>query len=430
MAIDSTRRSCGARKPFISICLVLLLVLVGRGAWADTAPSAASLYAQGIRHERTKDYVLAVHEFKAALKLDPDYSQAYGQLGNCYYYLGHKDWALTVYDRYLKTHPKDLAIKKTADSIRAQQAGSAAAISSTADAVPEPLSGTPDASSVSQTAIPVPVSGTGLAQASDQQMNAIADQMLATLQGPAATPVPGAESAPSPLQTPVPPAPEKMRRLAFGLGGLGGTYSMSNWNSFLNGDKASAGEDYEYQGSAVDGGVGLRGDVRYSFSDSFSGGFFMEYWGGGGSFTTWRTDSSGSFDATGLYSLPFLFLGPQASYTFYRSKKYFKLGGTLGLGYATLLGAYLNYTTYTVTPAGTSEIPVQSSLSDGGFAAQLSLDADYALTPGYTLTGKLGYRSAAMGKISGLGPYFQNEEASTGLDFSGFFLGLGIAYWP
>jgi hypothetical protein len=425
MAIDSTNCLRNARGSFIFLGLSLLLALAGRSAWADTAPSAQSLYDQGLAHERSKDYVLAIHEFKAALEADPDYSLAYGQLGNCYFYLGHMDWALAVYDRYLKAHPGDLGIKKTADSIRASLAAKGAASASE--------SSTASAADLTQTAIPVPVSGSALAQASDEQMGDIADQMLASLNGTtpaAATNSAGAEAEPTPVLPAATPVPEIASNMAYGLGGLGGTYSMSNWNSFLNGNVSNGSSDYEYQGSAINGGVGLRGDFRYFFNERFSGGFFLEYWGGGGSFTTWRTVGTDTYDATGLYSLPFLFLGPQASWAFYRPNRTWKCSLTVGLGYATLLGAYLNYTTYTVTAAGTSEIPVQSGLSDGGFGAQFSLDADYTLAKGYTMTGKLGYRSADMGKISGLSPYFQNEEASSSLDFSGFFLGLGIAYWP
>jgi hypothetical protein len=367
-------KGCGrfrGRLGTLFFCLGIILVLTfsGPGAWAEDRGRVQDLYLQAQSQKKAGHYGPAILDYKAVLSLDPGYFWAYKGLGDAYFYLGKKTWALQSYDRYLKAHPHDRATRAFAASLYASLEARAAAR--------EP---------VVQNAPSVPV--------------------------PAATPTVTVEP-----------------HMAFGLQGFYGTYALSQWNAALNQTVDNSSGSYKYIGSSDYGGPGLGVDFRYFFEPRWSAGAFLEYMSSGGSFTNWWTYSSGTEDATGAYSLPLIFVGPQGSYTFYRSPRW-SADVALGLGYAALLGAYLNYTTYTVDTAGTSEEPVQASLSDGGFGAKLALGVDFKLTQGYSLSGALGYRSLAMGKpVANVGGNFQTLESGSDLDFSGFFLDIGIANW-
>ncbi|HTA17136.1 MAG TPA: hypothetical protein VK786_05265, partial [bacterium] len=347
--------------------------VVGRHRPIDFAGVYAD-YRKGAVEERAKSYAPAIMDFKAALSLDPDYFWAYKRLADCYYYLGKKAWALDSYDRYLKAHPEDDATRAFAESLREAQA------------------------------TPAPA------------------QPLAELPAEIATP--------SPLPTALPTPEAKVYRLAYGVNGFYGSYSMGAWNSALDQDFNDSSGSNKVSGTPVDGGLGLGGNIRYFFNQWWSAGAFVDFMTAGGSFTTYDTNSSGSSDATGIYSFPALFFGPQGSFTFYRPSPRVSLDLSLGLGYIILVGGNMNYTTYAVTPQETSEEPQTATLSDSGFGVKAALGADFVVIPGYTLTGELGYRSAAMGTLSSnVGGTLMTAEAGTHLDFSGVYLDLGIAGW-
>jgi hypothetical protein len=338
-------------------------------------------YRKGAVEERAKAYAPAIMDFKAALGLDPDYFWAYKRLADSYYYLGKKAWALDSYERYLKAHPEDDATRAFAESLRTSQE--------------EP------------------------APAPEQP---VAELPVAELPVEAATPA----AVPTVLPTPE----AKVFRLAYGVNGFYGSYSMGAWNAALNQDFNDSSGSNKLSGTPVNGGLGLGANIRYFFNDWWSAGAFVDFMTAGGSFTSYDTNSSGSSDATGIYSFPALFFGPQGSFTFYRPSPRVSLDLSLGLGYLILVGGNMNYTTYAVTPQGTSEEPQTATLTDSGFGLKVGLGADFVLIPGYTLTGEVGYRSAALGALSSnVGGTLMTAEAGTHLDFSGVYLDLGIAGW-
>jgi len=333
-------------------------------------------YRKGAGEERAKLYAPAIMDFKAALSLDPDYFWAYKRLADCYYYLGKEDWALDSYDRYLKAHPEDDATRAFAESLRTSEAAPVAA--------PE--------------------------------------QPVAEVPAEVATPI----ALPTTLPTPE----AKVFRLAYGVNGFYGSYSMGAWNAALNRAFDDSSGSNTLSGTPVNGGLGLGANIRYFFNDWWSAGGFVDFMTAGGSFTSYDTNSSGSSDATGIYSFPALFFGPQGTFTFYRPSPRLSLDLSLGLGYLVLVGGNMNYTTYAVTPQGTSEEPQTATLTDSGFGTKFALGADFAILPGYTLTGELGYRWAALGALSSnVGGTLMTAEAGTHLDFSGVYLDLGIAGW-
>lgn len=218
--------------------------------------------------------------------------------------------------------------------------------------------------------------------------------------------------------------------MACGLEGFYTSYSMNNWNSQLNEDVVNGFGEYAYSGSPVSSGLGLTLDFRYFLNDDWSLGGFLDYMSAGGTFKSVWVDASGEYDETGSYSFPAIFVGPQTTYTFYRPLPNLKLAALGGIGYLTLLGANENYTYAQATSSGTSAGSATATLSGGGFGVKVAVEADFALTSSFSLTSELGYRMASIGTVtSSVGGTLQRAGSNVALDYSGFILDIGLAYW-
>jgi hypothetical protein len=79
---------------------------------------AKEAYSRGIVQERARHYEVALAEYQACVAEEPGYYWAYKQIGNCDYYLGRKQEALTAYQRYLDQNPADSAVRNFADKLK------------------------------------------------------------------------------------------------------------------------------------------------------------------------------------------------------------------------------------------------------------------------------------------------------------------------
>jgi len=69
-------------------------------------PSATDLCNRGIMYNRLKRFDLAIKDFKRALKLDDDYTNALWGMGDAFYHQGQWRNALIFYEKYVKSSDK------------------------------------------------------------------------------------------------------------------------------------------------------------------------------------------------------------------------------------------------------------------------------------------------------------------------------------
>ena len=111
-------RITGTRLQFllIAVALVLAIVPVGIGVGAKPqGPDAASYYEQGLALFKAEKFKEAVNAFKQAIKLKPDYVDAYYRLGETYDELGEFDKVVDAYKQAVRYQPDSaLAYEKLA----------------------------------------------------------------------------------------------------------------------------------------------------------------------------------------------------------------------------------------------------------------------------------------------------------------------------
>lgn len=88
--------------------LILLSVLIfGLAAFAEPNTDAILQYNQGLDHYKLGQYDKALVSFRKAIDLDPDYVDAYYNLGSILEYLQQYDAALVVFKQIIVRKPED-----------------------------------------------------------------------------------------------------------------------------------------------------------------------------------------------------------------------------------------------------------------------------------------------------------------------------------
>lgn len=86
--------------------LLLVLLLAGGALPAEAAaPRALDHYLRGAGLVERKQYVAAIAEFQAAVQLDPNYANAYYNLGSLHYRLGRYAEAARAFESTLRIDP-------------------------------------------------------------------------------------------------------------------------------------------------------------------------------------------------------------------------------------------------------------------------------------------------------------------------------------
>lgn len=93
-------------KKIIKTLLILVLALSTTQAYAINT-DAMLQYNQGIDYYKVGKYDSAISSFKKAIDLDPDYIDAYYNLGSILEYLGQYEAALAVFQRVMVRQPND-----------------------------------------------------------------------------------------------------------------------------------------------------------------------------------------------------------------------------------------------------------------------------------------------------------------------------------
>ena len=108
----------------------ILLLLVNVVAILFVAcGSASEAYNRGIEYDRVGDYKKASEQYTKAIKIDPDFFQAYKNRGVVYLNLGQFELAIKDYDEFIKLVPEDagaywnrgVAYKGLGNDIKAEQ---------------------------------------------------------------------------------------------------------------------------------------------------------------------------------------------------------------------------------------------------------------------------------------------------------------------
>lgn len=94
------------KRTFI-ICATLLLVGASVPAFADLTTDAKIEYNRGIEYYKTGSYEQAAEAFKKATELDPNYIDAYFNLGSLLEYLKQDDEALNAFKQIILRKPDD-----------------------------------------------------------------------------------------------------------------------------------------------------------------------------------------------------------------------------------------------------------------------------------------------------------------------------------
>ena len=97
-------------KNFFVPCLISILLLVSIGfincaeAWIGT-PKKVKHYNKGVEYLNQENYNAAIIEFRNALKIDPNNSEANYHLGTCYLATSKIDQALKTFDKAIQLNP-------------------------------------------------------------------------------------------------------------------------------------------------------------------------------------------------------------------------------------------------------------------------------------------------------------------------------------
>ncbi len=114
----------------ILISLEIPDALHAQGATASQYLAAANkLYA-------AHSYAQAGKYYYAAIKLNPAYASAYQSLGNCYYFLNQKPYALTCFQRALNLQPNNPQLAQFVQSLKAKLSATPAVTATTGAVAP------------------------------------------------------------------------------------------------------------------------------------------------------------------------------------------------------------------------------------------------------------------------------------------------------
>ena len=100
-----TLRRCNDMKKILTLFLIILLT-ANHGAFASST-EAILQYNQGIDYYKNGQYDDSIGAFRQAIRLDPDYIDAYYNLGSVLEYLQQYDAALTVFKQIIVRKPDD-----------------------------------------------------------------------------------------------------------------------------------------------------------------------------------------------------------------------------------------------------------------------------------------------------------------------------------
>lgn len=87
--------------------LLAILITSTNLVFAESNTEAVLEYNQGIDYYKIGQYDKAVTRFKSAIQLDPDYIDAYYNLGSVLEYIGQYDAALSVFKQVIVRQPND-----------------------------------------------------------------------------------------------------------------------------------------------------------------------------------------------------------------------------------------------------------------------------------------------------------------------------------
>ena len=106
-------KSCKFTKILLSI---LVCAFVAMPAFADISTDAKLQYNKGIDYYKLGQFEEAANCFRSAVELDPNYIDAYYNLGSILEYLNQKDAALAVFKQIILRSPDDYeAVYKAAE---------------------------------------------------------------------------------------------------------------------------------------------------------------------------------------------------------------------------------------------------------------------------------------------------------------------------
>ena len=93
---------------FIKILLsILICAFISAPAFADISTDAKLQYNKGIDYYKLGQMEEAANCFRSAVELDPNYIDAYYNLGSILEYLNQKDAALSVFKQIILRCPDD-----------------------------------------------------------------------------------------------------------------------------------------------------------------------------------------------------------------------------------------------------------------------------------------------------------------------------------
>ena len=113
--------SSGSNKSYWLVAVIIGLISGGGYFWSKNAlpfmqtpvissesskESASKFFESGVKKEKEKNYLGAIADYQEAIKLNPDYDQAYGKLGNLQYNLGDKKGAITSFKELVRIYQK------------------------------------------------------------------------------------------------------------------------------------------------------------------------------------------------------------------------------------------------------------------------------------------------------------------------------------
>jgi tetratricopeptide (TPR) repeat protein len=353
------------------LVLVFLFLFSGsaKAFGTDLVRSAHQLCGQGARAEKLKDFKQALHFYQAALALDPKNSAALVGSGDCQYALGDVDGAFSSYSAYLKGSPRG-GVDPGPTEIRVASLVNALTLSRTAKT----------------------------ASAEDLR---------------------------------------EYRLNVVSLRANGGTVAMDGWNAEYGVDDPNNGMSYRTSGSHLIGGFTL--EDRYYLWPHWSLGISLDLMRSTGTYDAYNNSSSvpgwnddhefGDFDLTAILA------GPQLTTLVYRPGEHQRYSISLGVGVLALVDSYLDYQNYRVIwyPPSPPNYPVEKGtdeLSGTGVGAKLGVLADWNWTKSYSVSAQAGYR------IGGINTVYSSRQGvlthagrPVSLDYSGFFVELGVAYW-
>lgn len=346
---------------------VLFLSVWGICRAADN-PAAVAAYQSGVQQETAKNYRDALSFFQVGLKADPLYSAAWKEMGNCYYSLGYKAYALQCYDRYIKLNPTDTQTRILADSLRQQSASPVVA---------------PPASPTAQ---------------------------------------------PTPAETVTKPAkavssPKVGVEFNFGPN----SYAFQGYNV----DNPPSNYIGIYPGEFVKKGMGYGGSLVFRPAPMFQMGLDMEYMTLKYNGTGYIQEGTAKLSGLMNYSLPAVWIGPSAYFVYAPIERVkIRLGG--GAGYFTMTGADLTFTPTGATQIETLSLSGSTFGCKAGVGVDffitphyaLGVDVAYRVANISTVHGK-----PTDPKLTGFDPLEKPDGSNWPFDYSGMIIKAKVGFW-